>query len=367
MAEREVASQASVDELMEHAVTVGASDIHFTSGLPPIFRVNGQLVPVEGKAALTRHDTQAIAQQITEAHQWTRFVESRELDFALSRGGVGRYRANLAWQRGSVAIALRVIPHAIPSLEQLGLPRILKKFAMADHGLVLVTGPTGSGKSTTLASLLDYINGNRSCHIVTIEDPIEYLHRHKKSVISQREMHLDTLSFAEALRHVLRQDPDVILIGEMRDLETVQAALTLAETGHLVLATLHTGDAAQSLTRIIDVFPPYQQAQARTQLSLTLVGVLAQQLLRKRDGTGRVVACEILAATQAVSHLIRTGEVQQVYSAIQTGAADGMSTLNASLVSLVRANVITREDAVQKSPRQKELLEQLNKGVAARP
>ena len=269
---------------------------------------------------------------------------------------------NLYWQRGSVAIALRLIPHDIPAFEQLGVPVILKKFAMYDHGLVLVTGPTGSGKSTTLAAMLDHINENRTCHIVTIEDPIEHLHRHKQSIVNQREMHDDTLSFHEALRHVLRQDPNVILIGEMRDLETIQTALTIAETGHLVLATLHTGDAPQALSRIIDAYPPHQQTQARTQLSLVLICIMVQHLIRKRDGTGRVLAYELMVATPAVAHLIRSGEIQQIYSTMQSGIAEGMSTLNASLMKLYRDGQITREDMIHMSTRPKEILELLGKG-----
>ena len=243
----------------------------------------------------------------------------------------------------------------------LGLPAVLEKFAMKDHGLFLVTGPTGSGKSTSLAAMIDYININKNCHIVTIEDPIEYLHRHKNCIVNQREMYHDTESFQEALRHVLRQDPDVILIGEMRDLETIETALTLAETGHLVLATLHTADATQALSRIIDVYPPHQQAQARTQLSLVLVGIMAQVLLRKKDGSGRVAACEVLACTPAVSHMIRAHELPQIYTSIQTGASEGMCTLNSSLLQLYRSGEIARETALHKSTRQKELIEHLGR------
>ena len=255
-------------------------------GLPPVLRVHGELVPLDGQPVLTPADTLALARQMTTEAQWRTFEETRELDLSTSRPGLSRFRVNLYWQRNSVAIALRIIPHISRPSSNSACPPILKKFAMADHGLVLVTGPTGSGKTTTLAAVMDHINENRSCHIVSIEDPIEYLHRHKKSIVNQREMHDDTLSFHESLRHVLRQDPNVILIGEMRDLETIQTALTLAETGHLVLATLHTGDASQALTRIINVYPPHQQNQARTQLSLVLLCIMVQQLLR-RDGRRR--------------------------------------------------------------------------------
>ena len=322
------AATLNLDEVMKKALDSKASDIHIMPGRPPLLRINGQLTPIPDSPILTPQDTLMLASGLTNDEQWAKFEKTRELDLSSSHAGLGRFRVNLYWQRGTVAIALRLIPHEIPPFEQLGVPVILKKFAMYDHGLVLVTGPTGSGKSTTLAAMLDHINENRTCHIVTIEDPIEHLHRHKQSIVNQREMHDDTLSFHEALRHVLRQDPNVILIGEMRDLETIQTALTLAETGHLVLATLHTGDAPQALSRIIDAYPPHQQTQARTQLSLVLICIMVQHLIRKRDGSGRVLAYELMVATQAVAHLIRSGEIQQIYSTMQSGIAEGMSTLN---------------------------------------
>ena len=348
-----------IDELMERTIAAQASDLHLTVGVPPTLRIHGTLVPIESMPVLTPQDTLALAKQMVGESQWKRFVADKELDLSVGRHSIARFRVNVFWQRGSVAIALRSIPYSIPSFEELGIPVLLKKFAMTDHGLFLVTGPTGSGKSTTLAAMVDHINENRSCHIVTLEDPIEYLHTHKRSIINQREMYSDTRSFQEALRHVLRQDPDVILIGEMRDLETIQTALTLAETGHLVLATLHTGDCSQALTRIIDVYPPHQQTQARTQLSIVLVGIMAQQLIRKRDGSGRCLAYETLVATGGVRHMIRAGEIQQIYSAIQTGAGDGMNTLNSTLIRLFRSRQISRETAFHKSTQQKELLEQL--------
>ena len=351
-----------IDAVMKKALDTKASDIHLMPGRPPMLRIHGQLAPMVEAPTLTAYDTQLLAQGLVNDEQWTKFEKTRELDLSSSHAGLGRFRVNLYWQRGSVAIALRLIPHEIPSFEQLGIPVILKKFAMYDHGLVLVTGPTGSGKSTTLAAMLDHINENRTCHIVTIEDPIEHLHRHKQSIVNQREMHDDTLSFHEALRHVLRQDPNVILIGEMRDLETIQTALTIAETGHLVLATLHTGDAPQALGRIIDAYPPHQQAQARTQLSLVLVCVMVQHLMRKRDGTGRVLAFELMVATPAIAHLIRSGETQQIYSSMQSGASEGMSTLNASLLKLYRDDQITREDMMHMSTHPKEIIELLGKG-----
>jgi twitching motility protein PilT len=350
-----------INVVMKQALDTKASDIHLMPGRPPMLRINGQLAPIPDTATLTAQDTKLVAQELANDEQWAKFEKTRELDLSSSHAGLGRFRVNLYWQRGSVAIALRLIPTDIPSFEQLGVPVILKKFAMYDHGLVLVTGPTGSGKSTTLAAMLDHINENRTCHIVTIEDPIEHLHRHKLSVVNQREMHEDTLSFHEALRHVLRQDPNVILIGEMRDLETIQTALTIAETGHLVLATLHTGDAPQALGRIIDAYPPHQQHQARTQLSLVLICIMVQHLIRKRDGTGRVLAFELLVATPAIANLIRSGEVHQIYSSMQSGASEGMSTLNASLLKLYRDGQITREDVIHMSTRPKEVLEMLGK------
>jgi twitching motility protein PilT len=355
---------AAVDiaDVMRKALDSKASDIHLMPGRPPMLRINGQLIPIPESPSLTAQDTQAVAMRLSNDEQWAKFEKTRELDLSSSHAGLGRFRVNLYWQRGTVAIALRLIPHDIPPFEQLGVPVILKKFAMYDHGLVLVTGPTGSGKSTTLAAMLDHINENRTCHIVTIEDPIEHLHRHKQSIVNQREMHDDTLSFHEALRHVLRQDPNVILIGEMRDLETIQTALTLAETGHLVLATLHTGDAPQALSRIIDAYPPHQQTQARTQLSLVLICIMVQHLIRKRDGSGRVLAYELMVATQAVAHLIRSGEIQQIYSTMQSGTAEGMSTLNASLMRLYREGQITREAMLHMSTRPKEILELLGRG-----
>ena len=355
------ATGLSIRELMDRAIALGASDIHLTPGRPPMFRIDGDLLPLPDKPSLSAADTMALAKEINTDGQWEKFLETRELDTSLSRHGVGRFRVNVHWQRGSVALALRAIPSRIPSFKQLGLPEILREVAMMHQGLFLVSGPTGSGKTTTLAWMINYINEHQSSHIVTIEDPIEYLHRHKKSLVTQREMHHDTLSFSEALRHVLRQDPNVILIGEMRDLETIQAALTLAETGHLVLATLHTGDATQALTRIVDVYPPYQQTQVRTQLSFVLIGILVQQLVRRQSGSGRVLAHESLVVTPAIRHLIRTSEIQQIYSAIQTGSTQGMSTLNASLLELCCTGQISRDEAIQKTTRTKEFIELLDR------
>jgi twitching motility protein PilT len=351
------ASEIKVAELLERTIREDASDLHFTVGLPPVLRIYGRLTPLEEYAPLMPEDTKRIAQEMTDEKQWAQFEEELELDFSIAQSKLARFRVNLFWQRGSVAIALRSIPFNIPTIADLKLPDVLKKFALVDHGLFLVTGPTGSGKSTSLAAMVNHINENRQCHIVTLEDPIEYLHQHKKCIINQREMFGDTHSFRDALKHVLRQDPDVVLIGEMRDIETIETALTLAETGHLVLATLHTGDAAQAITRIIDVYPPHQQTQVRTQLSIVLRGVMVQQLIRTRDGSGRVMANEVLVVTPAIGHMIRANEIQQVYSAIQTGAREGMHTLNSVLLELYRSGQITREDALHKSSRQKELIE----------
>ena len=354
-------TEVNFESLLQMCIRESASDLHITVGLPPTLRIHGKLIPMADLPVLTSEDTAAVARQMTTEDQWAKFEAEKELDFSIGRSKLARFRVNLFWQRGSTAIALRAIPYEIPTFDQLNLPNVLKKFALTDHGLFIVTGPTGSGKSTTLAAMVNHINENRNCHIVTIEDPIEYLHTHKSCIVNQREMFGDTNSFHEALKHVLRQDPDVVLIGEMRDLETIQTALTLAETGHLVLATLHTGDATQAITRIIDVFPPHQQNEARTQLSLVLVGVMVQQLLRKRDGSGRVMAHEILVATPAISHMMRSGELQQIYSSIQTGSQDGMCTLNSSLMQLYRNGQVSREDVIHKSSRQKELIEAMGR------
>ena len=275
-----------IEDLMADAVAKKASDIHLVAGQAPIMRIHGDMVAVEGMPIMAPAHTAAIGQQLTNKEQWERFVAERDLDFSISRPGLARFRANLYWQRDSVALALRLIPEHIATFAELGLPKQLEKFAMMEHGLFLVTGPTGSGKSTTLAAMVDWINERRSCNIITIEDPIEFLHRHKRALISQREMNQDTRSFGQALRRVLRQDPDVILVGELRDLESIEMAMTLAETGHLVLSTLHTTDATQTTNRIVDSYPPQQQTLARSQLSFVLAGIMAQGLMRRRDAAG---------------------------------------------------------------------------------
>ncbi|WP_170240329.1 type IV pilus twitching motility protein PilT [Thermosediminibacter litoriperuensis] len=328
-----------VQEILAEAVRKGASDIHLTVGLPPVFRQHGRLEPQGQCPPLTASDTEALAREIL-ADRWEEFIKRKELDLAYSIAGLGRFRVNIFYQRGSVGVAIRLVGEVIRSLDELGLPPVVGELADQPHGLVLVTGPTGSGKTTTLAAMIDRINERRSCHIITLEDPIEYLHQHKKSIVNQREIGSDSPSFASALRAALRQDPDVILVGEMRDLETVATAITAAETGHLVLATLHTGSAVQSIDRIIDVFPPHQQNQIRIQLADTLTGVITQQLLPRADGKGRVVAVEILIATPAVRNLIREGKTHQIVSLMQTGSRFGMQTMEMSLRQLREKGII---------------------------
>ncbi|MCL6450771.1 MAG: type IV pilus twitching motility protein PilT [Acetobacteraceae bacterium] len=339
----------AIDELLRQAVELGASDLHLTVESPPVIRINGELCPL-GTQALAPEDTQRMAEELLEPRLRGRFEELGEVDFSYSLHGVGRFRVNAYRQRGTVALALRVIPSRIPGFEELGLPPVLAALARKNAGLVLVTGPTGSGKSTTLAAMIDLINNERKCHVITLEDPIEYLHRHRRSVIVQREIGVDSASFASALRAALRQDPDVILVGEMRDLETISIALTAAETGHLVLATLHTPDASQTVDRVVDVFPPYQQEQVRVQLAGTLQGIVAQQLLARHDRPGRVAAFEVLIATPAVRNLIREGKTHQLPSAIQTGAKYGMIAMDASLRDLLQRGLISEADFRLRAP-----------------
>ncbi|MDH7601499.1 MAG: type IV pilus twitching motility protein PilT [Armatimonadota bacterium] len=336
-----------LDDLLREASERGASDLHLTVGLPPVIRVDGSLTHLRYQP-LSPSDTQRLVYDILTTDQVQHFETVHELDFSYGVRGVGRYRVNVYKQRGSVGAALRSIPDRIPTFEQLNLPPILRELSRRTSGLILVTGPTGSGKSTTIACMIDTINSERPVHIMTIEDPIEYLHRHKRGMVNQRELGTDTDSFANALRAVLREDPDVILIGEMRDLETIQAALTLSETGHLVFGTLHTRNAPQTIDRVIDVFPPHQQEQIRVQLSNTLEAVIAQQLM-PRIGGGRIVALEILVATSAVRNLIREGKSHQIYSAIETGAQYGMQTMDKSLADLYRNGIITLEEAEARS------------------
>ncbi|MQL52136.1 PilT/PilU family type 4a pilus ATPase [Desulfofundulus thermobenzoicus] len=358
------------DELLKLAFELKASDVHLTAGRPPVFRLHGKLfaadelgdraVPgVDDLPVLTAGDTEALARQLIPGDRFQQFMQVGESDLSYAIPGVGRFRVNAFKQRGTVALAIRLIPERIPTFDELGLPEVVAHLARRPRGLVLVTGPTGSGKSTTLAAMIDLINSESRLHIITLEDPIEYVHRHKKSLVNQREIGRDSLSFAAALRAALREDPDVILVGEMRDLETIATAITAAETGHLVLATLHTTSAAQTIDRIIDVFPPHQQQQVRLQLAGALEGVIAQQLLPRRDRPGRVAALEILAATPAIRNLIREGKTHQIVSQLQTGARYGMQTLDMALRNLVRAGVIGREEALARAADAENLLKMI--------
>jgi twitching motility protein PilT len=325
-----------------------ASDLHLTPGLPPMLRVDGEIVPTQYDK-LTPEVCQRLIYSLLTETQRQRFEATNELDVAFGVKGIGRIRMNVFRQRGTVSAALRVIPTKIFSFEELGLPPVVYEVLGLPKGLVLVTGPTGSGKTTTLTSMIDYLNQHRRGHIITIEDPIEYLHSHKNCIVNQREVGADTASFAAALKYVLREDPDIILIGEMRDLETIQAALTIAETGHLVFATLHTNDAVQSINRIIDVFPPHQQTQVRTQLSFVLQAVFSQMLLPRATGQGRVLAVEVLIVTPAIRNLIRDQKVEQIALAIQTGGKFGMQTMNQSLYNLYMKKLITYQTAISSS------------------
>jgi twitching motility protein PilT len=328
-------------EILLAVVKNKASDLHITAGAPPMLRVRGSLVAIDGAPALTPTDTREIVYAILNNSQRQRLETDWQLDFAYSIPGVGRYRVNTYFQRGTIGAAFRLIPTETVPIEQLGLPSVVRSFSKKPRGIVLVTGPTGSGKSTTLASLINEINETRDEHIMTIEDPIEFLHSHKRCIVNQRELGADAPSFALALKAALRQDPDVILVGEMRDMETIGTALTAAETGHLVFATLHTQDAPQTIDRIIDVFPPAQQGQVRAQLAIGLQGVVTQTLLPTADGQGRAVAAEVLVPTPGVRNLIREGKTHQIYSLIQTGGAHGMQTMDSSLAGLVRENKVT--------------------------
>lgn len=332
-------------ELLDRTVQQKASDLHISVGMPPLIRLDGQLTEV-GDRPLMPPDTEAMIRQILSQEQFQSLETKGELDLSFSRAGLGRFRVNAYRQRGTYSAALRVLSVGIPTIEDLGLPTVVKELAMKQRGLILVTGPTGSGKSTTLASMVDYINRNKNCHIMTLEDPIEYLHRHNRSMVNQREIGSDSESFANALRAALRQDPDVILVGEMRDLETIAIAITAAETGHLVLSTLHTIGAVKTIDRIIDVFPTHQQQQVRIQLSTVLEGVISQQLMPKAHDKGRVAAVEVMVSTPAVRNLIREGKTHQIQSIVQTGSKFGMKTMDTSLYELVLKGLVTDEDAL---------------------
>jgi twitching motility protein PilT len=349
-----------VDDLLRYAVAVGASDLHLTSQQPGAIRLHGAIRQIEGCPVLGNEEIRDMIFGILPASQRERFEAEHELDTSHSIAGVGRFRVNVSLQRGTVAAALRPIPHEMPEFDTLGLPESIKSFTDLRRGLVLVTGPTGSGKSTTLASLVDIINRTKPLHIVTVEDPIEFLHDHKRAIITQREIGEDTNSFAEALRRVLRQDPDVILVGELRDLETISTALTAAETGHLVFATLHTQDAPQTIDRVIDVFPTNQQEQIRVMLAATLEGVVTQQLIVSTEGTSRVPCAEVLMCTSAIRNLIRQSKTHQIYSLMQVGASFGMQTMDQGLAKLVKEGLISESIAVDRSSNEEDLRNHLN-------
>jgi len=349
-----------IDDLLRYAVSVGASDLHLTAAMPGSIRLHGAVRQVEGCPVLDNETIRNMVFGILPASQRERFEEEHELDTSHSIAGVGRFRVNVSLQRGTVAAALRPIPHEMPEFDTLGLPDSIKAFTELRRGLVLVTGPTGSGKSTTLASLVDIINRTKPLHIVTVEDPIEFLHDHKRSIITQREVGEDTKSFSEALRRVLRQDPDVILVGELRDLETISMALTAAETGHLVFATLHTQDAPQTIDRVIDVFPTTQQEQIRVMLASTLEGVVTQQLVVNSEGTGRIPCAEVLMCTSAIRNLIRQSKTHQIYSVMQVGASFGMQTMDQGLAKLVKDGLISESIAYDRSSNEEDLRNHLN-------
>lgn len=335
----------NIDLLLRAGFELKASDIHLTVGVPPVMRINGELKKY-GKENLLPADTEGMAKAIIPDHMWEKFKEKGELDFSYGFPGISRFRVNTYFQRSCIAMAIRVIPTRIPTLDELDLPEVLKKIAHKPQGLFLVTGPTGSGKSTTLASIISYMNETMRKHIITLEDPIEYLHKHGKSIIDQREVGFDTNNFANGLRAALRQDPDVILVGEMRDLETIQTAITAAETGHLVLGTLHTSSAPATINRIIDVFPPSQQAQIRIQLASVLVSIMSQRLFPMVDKKGRKAATEILINNSAVANLIRNEKIYQIVNVMQTSRAQGMHTLESSIKELVQSGDISKELAL---------------------
>ncbi|MEO3935333.1 PilT/PilU family type 4a pilus ATPase [Dermatophilaceae bacterium Soc4.6] len=335
-----------INELLTTMVAVGGSDLHVTTGIAPCYRIDGVLARVPGREPLSNADTEIMVRSILTSEQWQTFTRDGELDLAYSLPGVGRFRMNVFRQRGAVGTAMRAIPFAIRGLDELGMPAAVESFAGLPRGLVLVTGPTGSGKSTTLASLLDVANRTRTGHIMTVEDPIEYLHTHKRCVVNQREVGGDTESFPTALRHALRQDPDIILVGELRDLETTSVALTAAETGHLVLATLHTQSAAQTIDRVIDIYPPHQQGQIRAQLANCLQGVVTQSLIPRKEGRGRVAVCEVMIASPAIRNLVREGKAHQIPSVLQSSRELGMIGFDQHLAELYHSQLVSRGTAL---------------------
>jgi len=355
----------SLHQLLKTMVEKGGTDLHITTNSPPLIRIDGLLVPLN-QPALSAVDTKKLAYSVLTDAQKHRFEEHLELDISFGVKGLARFRANIYVQRGAVAGAFRRIPYEILGFRELGLPPAVENLCSKPRGLVLVTGPTGSGKSTTLAAMIDKINREKPVHILTIEDPVEYLHTHKKAMVNQRELHADTLSFPAALRSVLREDPDVVLIGEMRDLETIESALRIAETGHLTFATLHTNSAPQTINRIVDVFPEHQQSQVRAQLSFVLEGIICQTLLPRATGKGRVLACEILVPSSAIRNLIREDKVHQIYSMMQAGQIKhGMQTFNQSLATLYHRRLISLQTALGYSSHQDELQDMINRGVGA--
>jgi len=334
----------TISELLKNAVDNGASDLHLAANLPPALRIDGQLRVIEKAEPVSAKIIETLAWSMISTEAKERFIKDRELDFAYSVDGIGRFRVNLHWEKGAIGLVARAIPSVLPTMEDLGMPEIIYQLARMDQGLVLMTGPTGHGKSTSMAAMVNLINEEKTANIVTFEDPIEFIFSPKKSIIKQRELGTDMLSFAEGLKHVLRQDPNVVMVGEMRDLETISTAITVAETGHLVLATLHTYNAAQTIDRIIDVFPPYQQDQVRLQVSMTLKGVISQRLLPRKEG-GRVAVREVLVNTPAISTLIRDGKTNQIPNTIQTGVAEGMRPLDQDLKDLYSKGIIDEEVA----------------------
>ncbi len=343
-----------IKELFDQVAKENASDLLISAGAPPVLRVDGELLRCPGDA-LTPEQAKDLVYDFLTPEQRAHFEQHKELDFSLAYGRKHRYRVNVYYQKQAVSAALRPIPDSVPGFEELGLPDAVEDLVNARQGLVLVTGPAGHGKTTTLASVIDRINNTRACHVITIEDPIEYLHFHKRSLVDQREVGGDTNGFNEALRYVLRQNPDVILVGEMRDLETIQAALRAAETGHLVLTTLHTNDATQTVDRIVDVFPAGQQQQVRFQLSMCLLAIISQRLLPRADGKGRVLACELLQSNTAIANLIREGKTHQVYGVMETSTKEGMITLDRSLKELYMNGAITYDEAVGNARNPEEL------------
>lgn len=337
-----------INKILDEVRVLGCSDLHFTNGINPVVRLNGQLRKMSGYEEMNEEGIMEIVEQMTNETQRKSIAQHKDTDFSFTTRSGYRHRVNVFFQRGFTAIAIRLLRNDIPTLEDLFLPPILGEFAMRPRGLVLVTGPTGSGKSTTLAGMIDYINVSRSAHVITIEDPIEYVHEHKRCMVNQREVGMDVPDFASALRAALREDPDVILVGEMRDFETISAAVTAAETGHLVLSTLHTTSAPDTINRIIDVYPEHQQVQIRTQLANTLVGVISQTLLPKRDGTGRIAAMEILNVTDACAAMIRDNKVHLIQSAIQTGKQNGMMCLDQELARMAKQGIVYEADALER-------------------